>query len=266
VSEDFGATFSNLGSDLPRGSSRCLREDTANPDLIFLGTEFSFWVSLDRGQNWTQFNQSLPTVAVHEIAMHPDVPEIVLATHGRSLWACDVSPLRSLTPEKLTSEVALLKPADKIRWRRASRRGGTNRRYVGDNPSNGAQLWYTLPKDVKTASLRVDNIAGEKLAELKGGTKAGLQVTQWNLTQAAPQRGRASAVPNGDYRITLVIDGKEVAKQVLSVKQDPTLPPDAISEADFESVQRALEASEKEEERSEDDNGAGGNTNDEDFQ
>ncbi len=66
-------------------------------------------------------------------------------------------------------------------------------------------------------------------------------------------------MPNGDYRITLVIDGKEVAKQVLSVKQDPTLSPDAISEAEFESVQRELEASEEEEERGEDENAAGVN-------
>ena len=263
VSEDFGATFSDLGANLPRGSSRCLREDTANPNLVFLGTEFSFWVSIDRGKNWSQFNQSLPTVAVHEIAMHPEVSEIVLATHGRSLWACDVSPLRSLTPEKLTSEIALLKPADKIRWRRTSRRGGTSRRYVGDNPSNNVQLWYTLPKDVKKATLRIDNIAGEKLAELNGSTKAGLQVAQWNLTQAR-QTGRASAVPNGDYRITLVIDGKEVAKQVLSVKQDPTLSPDAISEAEFEAVQRELDVNEEEDESGEDKNAADAATNDRD--
>jgi len=249
VSEDFGATFTDLGSDLPRGSSRCLREDIANPDLIFLGTEFAFWVSIDRGKNWTQFNQSLPTVAVHEIAMHPDVSEIVLATHGRSLWACDVTPLRRLTPKMLNSEVALLKPADKIRWRRASRRGGTNRRFVGENPGNSVQLWYTLPEDVENASLRIDDIAGEKIAELKGVAKAGLQVVPWNLTRTRRQRGRPTAVPNGDYRITLVIDGEDVAKQILAVKQDPTLPPDAISEAEFESVQRELEASEEREEQ-----------------
>jgi hypothetical protein len=246
VSEDFGATFTNLGSELPRGSSRCLREDTSNPNLLFLGTEFAFWVSLDRGKNWTQFNQTLPTVAIHEIAMHPDVPEIVLATHGRSLWACDVSPLRRLTPKKLTSEVALLKPADIIRWRRSPRRGGTNRRYVGTNPSNSARLWYTLPADVEKATLRIDNTAGDKVAELNGGTEAGLQVVQWNLTQASRQRGRPTTVPNGDYRIALIIDGKEVAKQILSVKQDPTLSPDAISEAEFRAVQRELEADENE--------------------
>lgn len=247
VSEDFGKTFTNLGSELPRGSSRCLREDTANPNLLFLGTEFAFWVSIDRGKNWSQFNQTLPTVAVHEIAMHPDVSEIVLATHGRSLWACDVSALRRLTPKTLTSEVALLKPADKIRWRRTPRRGGTSRRYIAANPNNSAQLWYTLPKDVEKASLRIENTAGDRIAELNGGTKAGLQVVQWNLAQARRQRGRSSSVPNGDYRITLMIDGKDVAKQILSVKQDPTLSPDAISEAEFESVQRALEAEENEE-------------------
>ena len=252
VSEDFGATFTNLGSELPRGSSRCLREDTSNPNLLYLGTEFAFWVSIDRGQNWTQFNQTLPTVAVHEVAMHPDVSEIVLATHGRSLWACDVSALRSLNPEKLNSEVALLKPADVIRWRRTPRRGGTNRRYVAANPSNSARLWYTLPKDAKKAALRIENIAGEKVAELNGAAKAGLQVVRWNLTQAR-QRGRATPVPNGDYRITLLIDGKEVGKQILSVKQDPTLSPDAISEAELEAVQRQLDEEDSEDDRGSDD-------------
>ena len=261
VSEDFGATFTNLGSNLPRGSSRCLREDTSNPNLLFLGTEFAFWVSIDRGKNWTQFNQALPTVAVHEIAMHSDIPEIVLATHGRSLWACDVSSLRQLNPKLLNSEIALLKPADKIRWRRTPRRGGTNRRYIAANPNNNVQLWYNLPEDVKKASLRIENIAGDRIAELNGGTNAGLQVVQWGLTQAGRRGGRPSSVPNGDYRIALIIDDKEVAKQILSVKQDPTLSPDAISEAEFESVQRELEADENEDDQASDNNLANEKTN-----
>lgn len=247
VSEDFGETFTNLGSELPRGSSRCLREDTANPNLLFLGTEFAFWVSIDRGNNWSQFNQTLPTVAVHEIAMHPDVSEIVLATHGRSLWACDVTPLRRLSPKKLTSEIALLKPADKIRWRRTPRRGGTNRRYTAVNPNSSVRLWYTLPKEVNKASIRIENTAGDRIAELNGSTKAGLQVVRWNLTQTRRQRGRSASVPNGDYRVALVIDDKEVAKQILSVKQDPTLSSDAISEAEFEAVLREFAADENEE-------------------
>ena len=247
VSQDFGATFTDLGTKLPRGSSRCLREDTANPNLLFLGTEFAFWVSIDGGINWTQFNQNLPTVAIHEIAMHSDIPEIVLATHGRSLWACDVSALRSLTPQKLTTDISLLKPSDVIRWRRAPRRGGTNRRYVATNPGSSSQLWYTLPKDVKKASVKIYNIAGDKVADLNGGTKAGLHVVQWNMTQASRQRGRSSFAPNGDYRVVLFVDDKEIAKQILTIKRDPTLSEDAISEAEYEAVQRELESNEDEE-------------------
>ncbi|MEM7475340.1 MAG: PDZ domain-containing protein [Planctomycetota bacterium] len=96
VSKDYGATFSSLSKDLPRGSSRCLREDVANKNVLYLGTEFAFWVSVDAGNSWAQFNQELPSVAIFEVAQHPEVDEIVLATHGRSLWACDVSALRSL--------------------------------------------------------------------------------------------------------------------------------------------------------------------------
>jgi photosystem II stability/assembly factor-like uncharacterized protein len=84
VSSDFGETFTSLSEGLPRGSSRCLREDVANQNVLYLGTEYAFWVSVDAGQTWAQFNQELPSVAIHEVAQHPDVNEIVLATHGRT--------------------------------------------------------------------------------------------------------------------------------------------------------------------------------------
>ncbi len=80
VSEDFGETFQPIHEGLPVGSTRCLREDRVNPDLLYLGTEFSFWASLDRGAHWTKFQNDLPTVAIHEVAQHPTNGEIVLAT------------------------------------------------------------------------------------------------------------------------------------------------------------------------------------------
>src|SRR5262249_3223369 len=83
--EDFGRTWKPLKANLPVGSSRCLREDISNPDLLYLGTEFAVWASLDRGKSWVKINNNLPTVAVHEIAIHPTAGEIVAATHGRSL-------------------------------------------------------------------------------------------------------------------------------------------------------------------------------------
>ena len=138
VSEDYGQSFKPLHTGLPWGSTRCLREDLENPNLLYLGTEFAFWISIDRGQNWTQFNQDLPTVAIHEVAIHPTNGEIVLATHGRSLWACDVTPLRQLKPENVTKEIAFFDPQKVVRWRRDPSRGGTKGGYAGQDPTRGA--------------------------------------------------------------------------------------------------------------------------------
>jgi photosystem II stability/assembly factor-like uncharacterized protein len=252
ISEDYGATFTELSGDLPRGSSRCLREDIVNSDLLFLGTEFAFWVSLDKGESWSQFNQTLPTVAVHEVAMHPGVDEIVLATHGRSLWACDISALRSLSGTKPATEIALLDPADVIRWRRQPRRGDTNRSFSSDNPARNAKIWYTLPKKKKEVVVKISSISGP-VAEIKGKTEPGLHDVDWNMTQTR-RGGRRSLVPNGQYRIALVVDDKEVSSQVMEIKRDPTLAGDAISEAEFEAVMNELDNAGEEEESEADSN------------
>jgi len=198
VSEDFGATFQPLHEELPWGSTRCLREDIKNENILYLGTEFALWTSVDRGQNWTQFNQSLPTVAIHEVAQHPDVDEIVVATHGRSLWACDVSGLRQLDKESLTASAELLEPSDVIRWRRNPSRGGTNRRYVSENPSSGARFWYTIPEAAEKVSIRVMDIEGQVISEIEGSGKPGLHVATWSLTQATRPTQRPSGAATAD--------------------------------------------------------------------
>jgi hypothetical protein len=230
VSEDYGDTFRSLGDSLPRGSSRCLREDVINPDLLYLGTEFAFWLSIDRGLNWTAFNQKLPSVAVHEVAMHPALSEIVLATHGRSLWACDVTALRGLTAESLAKTAALLPVADAIRWRSEPARGRTNREWTSQNPESGARLWYHLTQPAEKVVLKIENIAGRTVAELAGPKTPGLQSVRWNLTQAArrrtaanaPSRNETQPAPSGEYRVTLVVDDEARGSQVLAIQRDPT--------------------------------------------
>jgi hypothetical protein len=200
VSEDFGETFNPLHAGLPWGSTRCLREDLVNPNLLYLGTEFAFWVSIDRGQNWTQFNQNLPTVAIHEVAIHPENGEIVVATHGRSLWACDVSGLRQLKPENVGKEIAFFDPVDVTRWRSDPGRGGTNRSFAGQNPSSGAKLWYALPNKAEKVVARIENIEGELINEVTAKAEPGLHVISWDLTQTNRDQGRgtggAAGAPN----------------------------------------------------------------------
>ena len=249
VSNDYGETFISLGDDLPRGSSRTLREDPINENLLYLGTEWAFWVSLDRGQHWTKFNQKLPTVAVHEVAVHPELPEIVLATHGRSLWACDVHALRQLGTEGEKAKHRLLDPTDVIRWRREPSRGGTNRQFVGTNPSRSSSIWYTLQSDVESVMIRIDNIEGESIAEIEGPKKAGLQNVQWNLSGRRDERGRFQPLADGTYRVTLVVNGEDQpGAQTITLSPDPTLDEDAIDDVEFQRLEMEFPDVEEEEE------------------
>ncbi|MEP6992520.1 MAG: sialidase, partial [bacterium] len=109
-SADFGRTWTPLvapGSPV-RGYAHVIKQDLVNPNLLFLGTEFGLWVSVDDGANWARFKGgSMPAVAVRDLAIHPRDNDLVIATHGRGIWIVDdITPLRALTPQVLASDVA----------------------------------------------------------------------------------------------------------------------------------------------------------------
>lgn len=249
MTEDFGQSWKSLRANLPVGSSRVLREDIKNPNLLYLGTEFAFWVSLDRGQTWHKLNNNLPTVAVHEIAVHPTANEIVAATHGRSLWVLDVAALRQVTADALKARATLFEPDTVVRWRTEPARGsiyGTgSRRFFGQNPPRGAQIQYLLTQKAEKVTIRVQDINGKTVSELKTKAEPGLHLAVWDLTAPAPrpaarpdevkgpprQQGPPPVRPaaNGTYRIVLTVDGTDHTQSV-RIEPDPTLPGVMIAE------------------------------------
>lgn len=226
VSEDFGDTWRSIRSNLPWGSSRCLREDPVNANMLYVGTEFAAWVSLDRGANWLSLNTNLPTVAIHEIAIHPTNGEIVAATHGRSLWACDISALRELKPQHLTNQIALMTPQEVIRWRSEPNRGRTNRRFVSQNPPSGAQFWYSLPTPAKSVVLKIEDVDGRTIRSLNGSTEPGLHRLSWNLVgvtpPARPAAATAAPVP---VKTAAVPDSESQAQKEPRTAGDSEKPP-----------------------------------------
>src|SRR5206468_2965426 len=105
---DYGATWQPLAHDLPAGGPvHVIREDSRNRDLLFAGTEFGLFVSLDGGGHWHPLRKGLPTVAVHDLVIHPRDRDLVIGTHGRGIYVLDVAPLEELTPEVLAEEVHL---------------------------------------------------------------------------------------------------------------------------------------------------------------
>jgi photosystem II stability/assembly factor-like uncharacterized protein len=253
VTEDFGKTWKSLNSKLPMGSTRVLREDIENQNVLYLGTEFGVWVSINRGGLWTKINNNLPTVAVHELAQHPSSGEMVAATHGRSLWILDVTPLRQMKPEMLRAEATLYRPATAMRWRREPTRGtpfgSGNHRFVGENPPSGAQIHYSLGKKAEKLQLKIVDYTGRTVRELpvkKEQLAAGLHRLTWDLARGpreprGPGRGRGpgqNPAPPGMYRIVLTVDGKEHT-QSLRVENDPLLKmPTIIAEDEEDEEER----------------------------
>jgi photosystem II stability/assembly factor-like uncharacterized protein len=243
MTDDFGDTWKSITGNLPTGSTRCLREDVHNRNLLYCGTEFALYVSLDRGTSWTKLNNNLPTVAVHEVAIHPTAGEIVVATHGRSLWIADVTALRQMASEKIKDEVMLYKPNTLTRWQDLPGRGRTGRRFLGQNPPSGAHIYYSLPKKATKVTLEFQDIDGKKVAELNGPTDAGLNKLSWN-TSASPPAGAGAPmggggggggrgfgggrqVPPGAYRVVLNVDGQSQS-QSFTIEGDP-VPPRSLS-------------------------------------
>jgi photosystem II stability/assembly factor-like uncharacterized protein len=109
---DFGSTWTPLVTDASgiTGYAHVITEDTVDANLLFLGTEFGLWVSIDGGKQWAQYKGSgFPSVAVRDIVIQPRENDLVLATHGRGIWIIDdISSLRSLTPDLMSKDAVLL--------------------------------------------------------------------------------------------------------------------------------------------------------------
>ena len=112
VTQDFGKTWTRIvdAASGVRGYAHVIKEDPVRPGLLFLGTEFGLWISLDAGKTWAEFKGgNFPPVAVRDLAFQARQQDLTVATHGRGIWILDdLTPLRALTADVLEKEVALL--------------------------------------------------------------------------------------------------------------------------------------------------------------
>ncbi len=239
ASEDAGRSWRSLNANLPDGSTRVIREDLENPNVLYLGTEFGAWVSVDRGLSWTRFNNNLPHVAIHEFAQHTTSGELIAGTHGRSLWAIDVTPIRQMTDRARDAEVWLFEPNEVIRWRSEGARGrGASRWFAGENPADVAMLYYRLEREAgQGVELEIRETSGALVRRLEAPAGAGLHRVSWDLRREPPQGGnarfrRGALVPTGVYRVILRVDDEEVARD-LRVVADPDSEGGAFSTEEF---------------------------------
>lgn len=158
MTRDYGRRWTRIAAATQgvRGYAHVIREDIVNPDLLFLGTEFGLWISLDRGAHWAAFKGGrFPSVAVRDLAIQPRDHDLVIATHGRGIWIIDdLTPLRHLDATTLAAEVSLFLPS-RPRSSSASGFGGWSRGdavFVGRNAPNAAVISYHQKRGTCSAS------------------------------------------------------------------------------------------------------------------
>ena len=234
---DYGKTWVSLHlqENGVRGYAHVIKEDTVDPNLLFVGTEFGLWISCDGGGRWAQYKGSnFPAVAVHDIAIQPRDAALVLATHGRGIWIIDdITPLRALTPELMAKDATLIAGPPAIQY--LDTNGGWvegDATFVGPNRSSGAFITYYQRRRHIFGDLKLEifDQNGKLVDTLGSSTHRGLNRAIWStrmkppiVTPAASALFEAAQGPRvlpGTYTVKLT-KGDQVYTEPLTVVIDP---------------------------------------------
>jgi len=152
-STDRGKTWTSIKANLPeRGTVFTVAEDYANPNLLFVGTEFGVFFSIDSGKKWIQLKAGIPVIPVKDIAIQKREDDLVLATFGRGFYILDdYSPLRKIMPDTLQKEAVLFPIKDALMFIQKRGKGSQGQSYyAAENPSIGARFTYYLKDSIQT--------------------------------------------------------------------------------------------------------------------
>jgi photosystem II stability/assembly factor-like uncharacterized protein len=265
--DDYGKRWTSLATDAIDGYALVLLQDPADPELLFLGTEFGLYVSFDAGKRWSKWKHGLPTASVMDLAIHPREHDLIIATHGRALYIIDdIRPLRGIKARKAEAAVTLFEIAPAQQYQAKPNildNINTQSEFRGQSREYGALISFYLdaehlphpdveierlrtppipdkdekPKPTK-AAVEVRDQGGILVSRFEVDVTRGLNRAVWDLNHNAyrspqppsPWGGgtQAPAVP-GDYEVSIVFGDNRDSRK-MRVLADPRL---ALTDADY---------------------------------
>ena len=211
ITQDSGKTWKSLVTPDIDGFTHVIEQDPVNRNLLFLGTEFGLFISFDLGKNWQKWTAGVPTVPVHDLAVHPREHELIIGTHGRAIYILDnIAYLREISQSLAQKEVHLFQVPDALMMVR-----GTTSPYMtmgdgefsGRNKNYQAQFTFLYnpkaeakekkpakpvgdknqakPSEEKKLKLEILNDKGELVKELKVEPKKGINRVYWDFQEKA---------------------------------------------------------------------------------
>ncbi len=244
---DYGETWTRITNGIPDGQAvYVVEEDPQNPDLLYAGTEFGIFYTINGGTSWNPLQRNLPVVAVHDIVVHPRDNDLVIGTHGRGIWVMDdIWMLQQATDEVLDATAHLFEGDVATRWLNIQPQGtGGSIAFEGENPTKNAVIGFYLGPDASgEVEIEISDVTGENTRTFTFPAEPGIGVLEWNMRfdpteeqmeafreQMAARGGRGFGrggrgpqgmmAPVGDHRVTLRVNGEEVVGKI-TVREDP---------------------------------------------
>jgi hypothetical protein len=228
VTDDYGATWRDIGSGLPPEPINVVWEDDRNPDLLFVGNDVGLFVSLDRGGHWVRMNNNMPNIPVHDLVVHPRDRDLVVGTYGRGVWLTNVAALQELNESVLASDVHMFEvppTVQRVLWSFGANDYLNGQKYIQTpNGELGMAIRYYLREGVSgPARITVTDAGGQVVADLVGESNAGIHTVVWSTRRGGEfDRGRGVGtqrlgiedlwVPLGQYTVTLEVGGRTLTR------------------------------------------------------
>lgn len=185
---DLGKSWNSLKANLPEESINVLIQDPVSPELLYLGTDQASYMSLNGGQQW-QYLTALPNVASYDMIVHPRENELVIATHGRSIYVLDVKPLQALKDMEADQQLMVFSPKS-IRW---SKRWGSRSFDWQEKRAPKTHVDYFLAGDAgstRTIEVIVNNEKAEEIHRESITGMAGYNRWNWDLNLGTKEEPR----------------------------------------------------------------------------
>lgn len=216
---DFGKTWTRIAKAAQgiRGYAHVIRQDTVDPNLLFLGTEFGLWISTNAGTDWARFEGGdFPSVPVRDLAIQEREGDLVIATHGRGIWIIDdIRPLRNFDNTTLSAEARFL-PARATQQRIGGVGGWSDGDavFVGENAPGGAVITYYQRTRHLFGALKLEilDASGEVIDTIPASKRRGINRVTWSMRVKPPQVPKAAQLAFAGTQGPRVMPGTYTAR------------------------------------------------------
>lgn len=209
---DFGKTWTSVVGDMPNEATNIVIQDRVNPNLLFAGTDHGSYASMNGGTNWHPLS-GMPNVASYDMVIHPRENDLVIGTHGRSIFILDVKPLQGVTLDKLNDSILVWEPEQMRRmpnW-------GTPRAaiYSTSAPSPEMPIMYYSGTG-GTAKVKISSEDGSFVHESTLDTRKGFSMYNWDLMGFTAKEAKYATI--GNYTLEMTIGAKTATTKISLVR------------------------------------------------